>query len=113
MSSQVSRILANLDRAVVWVVLILSQITSSTNLLFELWDRLKRTNYNWYRRHPYIPKFFQPYGKIEVFVYHFAFLELFLFSHCGLLERQNLLDKTFLLIMMSSCMINPLLQLVA
>ena len=72
-SPQISRtllsILADLNKAVVWMVsthpLISKSFSPCVNLLI---DCSKSTNYNWYRCHFHVPQFFQFSSKIQVLI---------------------------------------------
>ena len=62
-------ILADLNNAVVWMV--------STCFYQSFRDRTKCNNYNWYKRHFYVPRFFQFPSKVEILILLLAFFQFY------------------------------------
>ena len=100
MSPRVSRtllsFLADFNNVVVWIVLILSLVSNSSSFYFQtVWDHSKRTNYNWYHRHPLFRSFLSSLERFKNLSI-FCFL---LFSVLGPPECQSPLnDKFFFLV---------------
>ena len=75
-------ILANLNNALVWIVLIWPPISNSSRPSFQVFVNCSScSNYNSYHYYPHIPQPSYFSGKLLVLVSHFAFLDF----HCRLL----------------------------
>ena len=72
-------ILADLIKAIVWIVSILPSISKCYNLPFKpFWDRSKCTNYNWYDRHCHVPLFFVVlWQRPSTFPFYFLLFSLY------------------------------------
>ena len=73
-------ILVDLNRAVVWMVLILLQIFRSLSLF---------SDYNWYHRDFHVPQLFQLSGKVQVFVNLFAIPHNFSYQYIKYISSFN------------------------
>ena len=71
-SKSLLNILADLNCAVVWIILIKPLVSNSLCQIFE--NHSKSFNYNWYYNHFHVPQLFQFSGKWQLFI------DLFLFS---------------------------------
>ena len=83
-SPQITKtLLANLNKAVIWMILILPLISTSCSFFQTFSDHSKHTNCNCSHHHSYFS------GNVQVFPHYFCFLIFFFFYLVVSQDRQN------------------------